>query len=457
MSVSCEPNPAAAGPAVRGERRPGFPLRRDFVLLLVVTFAGFVNYAVLLTVVPMWAVAGGAGAAGAGATTGVFMGVTVATQLGVPWLLRRIGYRWVLVGGTVALGVPAITYAASPALPALIAVSAVRGVGFGLVTVAGAGMVGHLLPRWAHGRGAGFYGLAIGTPNLIALPLGVWAATAIGYVPLFVVLTIVPALGALAGLAITGRAASPPATGRRPAGDDPPPARTGAATDAPPPRVRADTPDAPAEPVDAASVRGDGRAGTRAARRAAALRPLAAPWLLLWTAAIIAGALLTFLPIAVPGAAAGRVPLALLAFSGGVMVSRWGAGVLGDRRGTGRTLPYAVLSAVLGAAGLVAAAVTAGGTATTVAMIAGALAVGLGFGAIQNDTLLIMFASGSGYGPASAVWNTAFDAGTGAAAIGVGVLTQHLGYPAGFAATGAAALACLPLALRHRGTKSDRV
>ena len=394
-----------AAPAAPPTRRR-FPVRRDFVLLLVITFGAFVNYAVLLTVVPMWAVAGGSGAAGAGATTGVFMAVTVATQLAVPWLLRTAGYRWVLTGGTLLLGAPAAGYALSTALPVLIAVSAVRGVGFGLITVAGAGLVPHLLPRWAHGRGAGLYGLAIGAPNLLALPLGVWATGRIGYTTLFWLLTAIPVAAALAAPAIrTGRTAEP--------------------VPAAPPGVR----------------------------RVAALRPLAAPWVLLWTSAIIAGALLTFLPIAVTGAAAGVVPVALLAFSAGSALSRWGAGVVTDRMGRPRTLPAAVLAGVLGAGGLAAATATGGGwpvAATEAATVAGALAVGLGFGAVQNDTLVLMFASGSGYGLASAVWNTAFDAGTGTAAVAVGLVVAHLGYPAGFAACGAAALACLPLVLLTR-------
>lgn len=392
-----EPGTGPDAPGAEPGRR--FPLGRDFVLMLVASFAAFVNYAVLLTVVPMWAVRGGAGAAGAGATTAVFMAVTVGTQVAVPWMLRVVGYRWALVGGIVLLGAPSAGYAFSSGVPALIGISVVRGVGFGLVTVAGSGLVAHLLPRWAHGRGAGLYGLAIGMPNLLALPLGVWATGYIGYPPLFWILTAVPLAGALIALMMSS-------------GDE---TRT--------------------EPMPAA------RPG---AGLMAPLRPLAAPWMLLWTSAIVAGALLTFLPIAVTGAAAASVPVALLVFSAGAVVSRWGAGVITDRAGRTRTLPAAVLASVLGAAALAVATGTGGGWAVT-ATLAGSLAIGLGFGAVQNDTLVIMFASGSRYGLASAVWNTAFDAGTGAAAVAVGLIVARLGYPAGFGATGAAALACLPL------------
>ncbi|HEY2195733.1 MAG TPA: hypothetical protein VGH76_25990 [Actinomycetospora sp.] len=59
-------------------------------------------------------------------------------------------------------------------------------------------------------------------------------------------------------------------------------------------------------------------------------------------------------------------------------------------------------------------------------MVSGAGLVGLGFGGVQNDTLVTLFTrAGPGRsGPASSVWNTAYDTGTG---IGATTLAAVLG------------------------------
>ena len=67
--------------------------------MVVYSVTGFSGYALLLPVAPLWAVHGGAGAAGAGLVNGVLLATTVVAQLAVPWTLRTLGH-----GGTMALG-----------------------------------------------------------------------------------------------------------------------------------------------------------------------------------------------------------------------------------------------------------------------------------------------------------------------------------------------------------------
>jgi predicted MFS family arabinose efflux permease len=189
---------------------------------------------------------------------------------------------------------------------------------------------------------------------------------------------------------------------------------------------------APAMRLPAASEPADPAAPTDLGR--AALPPVLA----MLTCSIAQGGLITFLPLAVPDAAL-LVALALLATSAGGMAGRLVAGELVDRRGWGgRLLAPGML---LAAAGLVAEvmAVT-GGSALLLTL--GAAAVGLGFGAVQNDALTALFSAfGSArYGAASAAWNIAFDAGTGVGALGLGAVAEPYGYPAAFGV--AAALLC---------------
>lgn len=356
--------------------------------MLGATVLCFSGYALLLPVVPLWAERGGSGALGSGATTAMLMATTVATQLAVPWLLVRIGHRWVLAAGSVLLGAPAPFLAVSPDLGPVLALSALRGVGFGLATVAGSALLAELVPREQHGRAAGRYGLAVGLPQLLLLAVGVAVVERFGFTAVFVAAGVGPVLGALLVPAIRVSSGPVPAV-----------------------------------------------AGPRPRRRA---RSALVPVLAMLTCSIAQGGLITFLPLAVPNAGL-LVPGALLATAAGALVGRLVAGELVDRlRWGGRLLVPGML---LTAAGL-GAEVAALGTGAGALVVLGAAAVGVGFGMVQNDALTVLFAAfgSSGYGAASALWNIAFDAGTGVGALGLGAVAEPFGYSAAFGA--AAVLLC---------------
>jgi len=83
--------------------------------------------------------------------------------------------------------------------------------------------------------------------------------------------------------------------------------------------------------------------------------------------------------------------------------------------------------------------------------VPGALAVGFGFGLVQNDSLVSLFAAAgpARYGTASAAWNIGFDAGTGAGATGLGAIAQPFGFRAAFATAAVLALVVAPLTRRR--------
>ncbi|WP_237710403.1 MFS transporter [Saccharopolyspora spinosa] len=163
----------------------------------------------LLPVVPLWAVTGGAGEIAAGATNAVFMLVTVLTQLGMPWLLKRIDHRIAFASGTMLIGLPTPLYALSSDLWLLLGVSGLRGVGFGLLTVTGAALVAELVPAAQHGRAAGLYGLSVGLPNVLFLPAGVWLTQQIGFGPLFWIAGALPVAATAAVLGMSRVRAKP--------------------------------------------------------------------------------------------------------------------------------------------------------------------------------------------------------------------------------------------------------
>ena len=95
---------------------------------------------------------------------------TVLTQALVPAVIARIGSGPALASGLLLLGAPAPLYALSSHLSLLLAVSAVRGTGFALLTVIGATLTSAVAPPQRHGEAVGLYGLAIAVPNLVGIP-----------------------------------------------------------------------------------------------------------------------------------------------------------------------------------------------------------------------------------------------------------------------------------------------
>ncbi|MEE1943186.1 MFS transporter [Streptomyces sp. TRM 70361] len=374
---------------------------RDFLLLLAATLGTFSNYAPLLSVVPAWSARGGTALGGVGAATGVTMATTVGVQLFMAGLLRRFGLRTLLAAGAALLGLPTFAYVLSSGLEWVLAVSAVRGAGFGMVAVAGSALVAELVPAGQRGRAVGRYGIAVGLPQVFCLPLGVWSAAHVGFTPVFIATGLLSLLAVPLALALR----VPPATPR------PSPA------------------DAPA--------------GLRAAGR---LRPLAAPWAMLIASACAFGAVTSFLPLTASGTFVAST--ALFVLSATVIAGRWAAGVWSDRFGTGRLLLPGLLACVLGVAGF---ALSPGSSGYAAALAVAAAAVyGTGFGALQNDTLVVMFrrAGPLGNGMASTAWNMAYDAGTGAGAVALGLLIRPLGVSGGYLACAALIALILPLARR---------
>jgi predicted MFS family arabinose efflux permease len=384
-----------------GTPRPPL-VSRALLLVFVASFGAMTSFYLLLSVVPLYADSVGAGGVGAGLTTGALMAATVAGELAVPRLAARFGYRVVFAAGLVLLGAPALALPASTTLAAILAVSAVRGLGFAVVVVVGGALVASLVPGERRGEGLGVFGIVVGVPGVAALPLGVWLVGEVGYPAVFTA----GAAAALAGLVVV-----PGLPGRAPQ------------------RERA--------------------VGVLAGMRTPALAWPAAAFAV---AAMAAGVVVTFLPLAVGGGSGGLVAVALFVQAAASTGTRWWAGRYGDRHGP----------AVLVVPGVMA---TAAGMATLVlvdrpaAVLAGMVLFGCGFGVTQIATMTVMLGrvAPSGFGTVSAIWNLAYDLGIGAGAFGFGVVAAQTGYPAAFAVMAVLVLAGLvPLWLDRRrpGTES---
>ena len=119
---------------------------------------GFASYCLTLASLPTYAVQGGARESTAGIVTAVLLVVTIAVQAVVPVLTARFGQARVLVIGLVALGAPSPLYAVDDGLLWLSALSAVRGVGFAVLTVLGATLAAQVAPAGGGVRRSGSTG-----------------------------------------------------------------------------------------------------------------------------------------------------------------------------------------------------------------------------------------------------------------------------------------------------------
>lgn len=361
----------------------------------------FSSFFVTLSSLPLYAVAVGASAGAAGLVTTVMLASTVGTQTAVPALVNRLGLVRVLAAGLVLLGAPGALYLLSERFWWVLVISVLRGFGFAVITVLMPLVAGRLVPPARRGEAIGVYGLAIALPNLVAVPLGV-ALTAAGHFRWVALLSLAPLLALPLLRALT-------------------------------------TSMLPADPVAASAAAPD---------NGFALRALAGTVLVLLAVTLSGGGVLTFLPVDRPVGALATV--ALLTFGATGALARWRAGALADRVGTGRLLPSAVLVAALGMA------VLAGGLALDLpaVVVVGAAVLGIGYGSVQNVSLLVAFdrAGPANQTTASAAWNAAFDTGTAIGALVVGLVATGAalgrpGFPWTFGGCGVLILLALPLAV----------
>ncbi len=385
-------------PAGRTQRR--HIVSAPLALVFLAEFCSLTSFYLLLSVTPRFASATGAGSAGAGLVTGVLLLGTVAAELAVPMLLQRFAHRTLLVAGSILLGAPALALLPGGGLGSIVAVSAVRGFGFGLSTVIAGALTAALVPPDRRGEGLGLFGIVATAPGVIALPAGVWLASRWGFA-LVAGLAAVTALVPLAAFSwLPGKRST---------------ARSRAHTERPDGLI--------------AGLRRPGQL---------------APFLVFAASTVAAGVVVSFLPLAtgVPStvAAAGLLAQALTA-----TISRWLAGRHGDRSGHARLLVPAL---VVAAAGMIIMI----WLASPAAVIAGMCLFGIGFGICQNATFALMVARmpPAGAGTASALWNLAYDAGYGAGPAVFGLFVGHTGFPVAFLLTGVLMLAALPTARRER-------
>jgi len=368
----------------------------------------FSGFALLLPVAPLWVIHGGSGDLGAGLVTGVMMACTVLAQLSMRRVLPGLGWRWTLVLGSGLLGLPALGHLATDGLWPVTALAALRGLGFGVVTVCGATAVAAFVGPGRRGRAIGALGLASAVPQFVLVPLAPWLAEQAGFGLVFV-LAVLPALAIPLAWPIA--------------------------------RAIGDTERGPADRAGgrAADRAGGGAAdGAGDAAAASLRRALSGPLAALVVITASGGAILTFTPriLASPALAF----WGLLAFTGAAAVSRWGAGGVADRFGATVAIAPLLFTGALGLAAIALGADRTHDAPGRVLVISGLLVAGVAYGGLQNLTLAQAFtaAGEAARSSVSIAWNLSFDAGTGLGAFAAGAIAAATSYSAAFTVLAAA-------------------
>lgn len=361
-----------------------------FVAVLVAVAAAFGSWSLLLPVVPLAVLNNGGSSAVAGATTGIFMAATVITQIFTPAALRKIGYTPVMAFAAFMLGVPAIGYVFSVEPIPVLLVSALRGIGFGALSVAESALVAELVPVRFLGKASGMLGVFIGFSQMLFLPAGLALGDQFGYNVVYVLGAVIALVAAVMCLRI--------------------------------PQVKAAAKQQPQVSEQERSV--------------STWKLVLVPSLAVTSLSMTFGAVSSFLPAAVieldPGLGAALAGIILSITGGSSMVFRYLSGVIADRRGVpGTTM---IPAQIIGFLGVVLITVTIFQGWSVWLLIIGAVMFGGAFGMVQNEALLSMFfrLPRTRVSEASAIWNIAFDSGTGIGSFLLGIVAASLAYSGAF-------------------------
>jgi predicted MFS family arabinose efflux permease len=351
----------------------------DLGAALAGLFLLFVTTTMLVPVLPAVASrTGGSGAAGL-ATAGFYF-PAVVTQLGMPSAMRRLRARTLLLAAFVLLAAPCIAYAAaSHSLAVILVATVVRGVGFGIATVAAITMVAQLAPPGRRGTVIGWAGLAAGIPPVFAPAAGVYILHSSGAWTVFLLAGAVGLAGAAVSLMLSERPPLP----------------------------------------------GAGRA-----RLLEAITSSALVWPFSWflLVSLTRGAVISFASLWLVGGGLESAASFLLVFGTFAYLTRWAGGWLVDRIGS-----YALLLPG-SAASLIGLTLFASAHGHAAFVPAAGVLVGSGSGLLMTSSQLDMLARGGPHNLAvsTTAWNIAIDCGVGLGGVLLGVVAAVSGYETAF-------------------------
>lgn len=377
------------------------------VSLLLVVALGIGSFSILLPLSPDWAIRGGASEAAAGSVTAILMAFTILTQLSVNRALKRFGWGPVLATALLSLGAPAILQATSSDLSVILLSSAVRGIGFGILTVGGATAIALLVPAARRGAAVGIYGLAVAGPQLVLVSSAPILEQHLGKLVVTLIATL-PVLG-LFWTHSLGRLLNE-------------------------------------------HTRSENSSTAQANTQSqSTLRMI---WPVLLSLVIVTssgGAILTF--ASQISADASSATIALLCLTGFATPTRWAFGSLSDRYPARYLICGLAIACCLGMAALSASVLTSNVAWGLALLYLGSTLLGISYGGMQSATLVCAYrlAGNSQLARVSVLWNVTFDLGTGVGAMLTGIIAAATGFASAFGFLSIAAVFSALIILKSLG------
>lgn len=351
------------------------------------------SFAVLLPVVPV--IMESRGHPGdAGAATAALLAATVVGEVIAPVLLRRFSTRSLVFAALLVAGLSSLFYPIPDlGLIPILAITCVRGAGFGVTGVVCMILVSKLARPGRRGAAIGLYGIATTAPLVLFPSVGLYLLGA-GHLEAAVLLSAVTAaLGAIIGIQLS-------------------------------------VPDTEVVPAEA-RLKKDFLHGS-------AVRLL----LSLSVVMMSFGGVISFVPLILPTQGLGSSVTFLFVAGVTRTFSRWLSGELADRY-----KPIGVVLVGISAA-TVGLAILPLSSAPNVVVVAAAI-YGVGFGAVQTGTYLSIVQStrADAMPVTTAAWNVAIDSGIAVGAAILGVIAAKYGYSAVLWFMPVIVISAIPLAL----------
>ena len=354
---------------------------RNFSLATLANLFSFTSMYLLLATLPLYVVAIGGSVSDAGIVLACF---TLTAVILRPWIGRlsdRRAKKGIMLAGAVITAVSSLLYEPAHAVPLLMAVRVLHGVGWAAFGTAASALAADLAPLSRRGEAMGYFGVGMNVAMAIGPALGVFLVSRTGYGALFVAAMVLSVAAALTTAGI-----------------------------AEPPR----------EPGHGAAL-----SGWRSFILPSALFPAA----VLFTNALTYASVVALLPLFAEEAELGNPGLFFTVFSVVVLVIRGPLGRVSDKRGRVAVIAPGLLFTFVALLVLSQAK-----SMTTLLVVAVLYAIGVGAAQPTIMALTIDRAKPQERGAAMGTFGTAMDLGISVGSIVWGVTAQAFGFPAMYVA-----------------------